>query len=236
MNRKSTILRSRGWTLIFQFFAFLFFIQLLLITNPLNPSKLMTVSASPLTYTDTVWEGGGPFPDNDAPSTAWDLSSTGSRSLSNNPNTPLNVSTLSPDYYNFTVYPHFYFSILIEFNQTNVYNATANNASILILDDPPFAADIDIELIASNGTVLGSSNGNSNNEAIGSIYTTTTEKYVINVTAVKPEFGYDFIDYSTTYNMSIIFDDEWEDLQSNDKFEYIDDPTDGSSDDEITPG
>ncbi|MHA2251747.1 MAG: hypothetical protein ACXAD7_15390, partial [Candidatus Kariarchaeaceae archaeon] len=236
MNRKSTIMRSRSWTFIFQFFAFIFLMQLLLITNPLNPTKIMTVSASPLTYTDSIWESVGAV---DSPANAWPLSLTGSRSLTNNPNTPLNVSTLEPDFYNFTVYPHFYFSITIEFNQTNVYNATASNGTILILDDPPFVADIDIELLAANGTVLDESKGNSNTEGIGPIRTTTIETFTINVTAAKPSMGYDWIDYSTTYNMSIIFEDKWETGEtgiSNDKFEYINDPTDGDTDDELTPG
>ncbi len=238
MNRKSSMRRSRSWTFIFQVFAFMFLMQLLLITNPLNPNNLTSVSASPLTSIDNIWEiPPGPGAPNDVPSNAWDLTSSGSHSITNDPTTPLNVTTFSPDYYNFTVYPYFYFSVSIEFNQTNVYNATDSNGSILILDDPPFVADIDIELLAANGTVLGTSKGNSNKEAIGPIdIGNHTEVYTINVSAVKPELGYDYIDYSTTYNMSIVFDDKWEFLQSNDNFEDIDDPTDGSCDDEITPG
>ncbi len=228
MKIKIIIRQSRSWTIIFQFIALLLLAQVLILSNPLI---FQSVSASDLTFNDTIWENGG----NDAPSIAYDLPSY---SITNDPATPLNVSTLRPDYYNFSVLSGFYFSVFIEFNQTNLYNDSLNhsNRSILIFTEPPFYADIDIQLLAANGSSLGESNGAGSEEAIGPIYTTSNEELTINVTAVNPEIGYENIDYSTTYNMSIIYDDEWEILQSNDKFEFLSDPNDVDCDDEIVPG
>jgi hypothetical protein len=234
MKKKLILSYSRNWTVIAQFFAIMFLMHLLLITSPINSNH--KVCASPLTHIDNVWEGGAGFPRNDDPAFAWDL---GNKSIRNNPDTPLNVSVSHPDYYKFTVHPNYYFSVSIVFNQTNVYNATDSNGSLIVIPETPFYADLDLQVLAANGTILGESNGNSNIEAIDPIYTsmsTPSEEYIINVTAVVPEIGYENMNYSTTYNMSIVFEDEFEALQSNDNFEDIDDPSDGSSFDEIVPG
>ena len=228
MKIRPSLRRSRSWTIILQFVTLLLLTQVLIVSNPLI---IQRVTASSLIFDDTVWENGG----NNNVSNAFDLPSY---SITNDPATPLNVSTLRPDYYNFSVIPGFYFSVFIEFNQTNLYNdsITHSNRSILIFTYPPFYADIDIQLLAANGSLLGESKGAGNEEAIGPIFTTSTENFTINVTAVNPEFGYENIDYSTTYNMSIIYDDEWEILRSNDKIEYLSDPNDVDCDDEIVPG
>lgn len=199
------------------------------------------VSASRLVNTDwgDPWEN---WPTrNDLPSTAYDFSANGIHYSVSNPNPssfPLNVSTWSPDYYNFSVLPGFYFQVFIEFNKTNVWNSTYNlpfNNPPFNPNEPVFYADIDLELYASNGTLLGESKGASDEEAIGPIYTTKEETYMIYVSAVKPLFGYD-ITYSTVYNMSIVYDDEWELLYPNDELNDLSDPRVAGCDDEIVPG
>jgi hypothetical protein len=196
-------------------------LQFLLALSPLTPKE---ATAAPLTYLDNIWEGPEVF---DA--STWDL---GSSSVKNNPNTPLNVSTWDADYYRFDVYPGFYFSIILEFNQTNIYD---NTSQLITYTDPEYLADIDIELQATNGTILDFSNGNGNEEAIGPIYSDFSETYYILVTAEKPYLGYED-EYSTIYNMSVVLEDKWEILRPNDNISDIDDPRDGSSDDEIVPG
>ncbi|MHA2345179.1 MAG: hypothetical protein ACXACP_00530 [Candidatus Hodarchaeales archaeon] len=198
-------------------------LQFLLLFTPLAPRE---TTAAPLTSLDNVWEGIS----NDDFGSAFGL---GDDSIKNNPNTPLNVSSWSPDYYRFDVYAGFYFSVYLEFNQTNVYNATGQLYSYT---DPPFLADIDMELYASNLTLLDSSNGNSNEEAMGGFSINSDDTYYIVVTAENPDIGYETEQYSTVYNMSVVMDDVWENNQPNDNIKDIDDPRDGLSDDEITPG
>ena len=184
---------------VIQLSLLVFLLQFLVVISPLTPQ---TSSASPAVFPDSVWEGAGA--PNDNIWTAWNL---GSNSIKNNPNAPLNVSTWSPDYYNFTVYPGFYFSVFLELNKTNAYN-TSNLP--ITYTDPVFYADIDIELIAANGSILDISNGNDNEEVLGPIFTTSNEIFTINVTAVNPLFGYESEQYSTTYNMSVVLEDKWE--------------------------
>ncbi len=205
---------------LIQLLLVVFFLQFLLVFSPLTPQE---VAAGPLTYSDTIWEGPEDW------STAFHL---GSNSIKNNPNTPLNVSTTDADYYRFDVNPGFYFSIYLEFNQTNVYDI---NGQYFTYDDPELVADVDIELRAENASLIGVSNGNGNEEGIGPIFVSQAETFFILVIAEKPFIGYQD-DYSTVYNMSVILEDKWELTTPNDQISELDDPRDGSSDDEITPG
>jgi len=205
-----------------------FLMQFLVVLSPLSPQ---TSSASPATYPDNIWGDSGNN-NNDDIANAFDIPGDGT-SVKNDPNTPLNVSSWSPDYYNFSVEAGFYFSVFLELDINNAYNTSGLP---ITYTDPVFYADIDIELISDNGTTLDISNGNDNEEAIGPIFTTTDETFIINVTAVNPLYGYENEQYSTTYNMSVVLEDKWEILNPNDKITDIDDPRDGSSDDEITPG
>ena len=237
MKIRSILSQSKSLALIMQFTLLVLCIQLLLGPGSIVP---LNISASPLTQEDTIWEN-WPGGNNDDPTNAYDFSINGiNYSITNPPTTPLNVSTWSPDYYNFTVLAGFYFQVFIEFNKTNVWNSTYN----LPFNNPPypedpyaeeFYADIDLELYASNGTLLGKSKGRENEEAIEPIFTTKNETYMIYVSAVKPPIGYD-ITYSTVYNMSIVYDDEWELLQTNDDIDDLSDPRVGGCDDEIVPG
>jgi len=229
--------QSKSLAVIVQLTLLVLYFQLLFGIPSVMPEG---ISAAPLTQNDTIWEN-WPGGDNDDPTNAYDFSINGIHySITNPPATPLNVSTWSPDYYNFSVLSGFYFQVYIEFNKTNVWNFTYN----LPFTNPPypedpfaeeFYADIDLELYASNGTLLGESKGKENEEAIGPIYTTKDETYMIYVSAVIPPIGYD-ITYSTVYNMSIVYDDEWELLQTNDDIDDLSDPRIGGCDDEIVPG
>ncbi len=214
-------MKSKNVSKITKLLILVFFLQFLLVFAPLTPN---VVSASPYTYPDSVWEG----PDYDF-GTALNL---GTSSVKNDPNTPLNVSTLDQDLYRFDVYTGFYFSIFLEFNQTNVYDT---NGQLFTYSDPELVADIDIKVTANNGTTVGVSNGNGNEEGIGPVYITQNDIFFIEVTAEKPFIGYQD-DYSTTYNMSVVQEDQWEVTSPNDKIDEIDDPRDGASDDEILPG
>ncbi|MHA1971685.1 MAG: pre-peptidase C-terminal domain-containing protein [Candidatus Hodarchaeales archaeon] len=210
-----------------QFLVLIFILQLIMASSQFNIEE---VGASPVTYPDTVWEDGVQG-DNDFISHAFNL---GHDSAGNNPNYPLNVSTWSPDYYNFTVYPGFYFQVNLELNPDIAYDD--NNLLIdNVNDHPGFQADIDLMVIAENGSILEVSDGWGPEEAVGPIYTTASETFVINVTAVNSEF--DSLAYSTTYNMTVVFDDVYELIDPNDNFGDISDPYQiGGSDDEILPG
>jgi hypothetical protein len=202
-----------------------------MVISPLSPQ---TSLASPALYPDTVWEGAGAPNDNIA--TAFPLGST---SIKNNPDTPLNVSSWSPDYYNFTVEKNFYFSVFVEFDQSIAYNTSGQPVVFTPppppLDPPaPFLSDIDIEIIATNGTVLDTSGWSGDEEVVGPIFVDTTQIFVINVSAVNS--AYEFIQYSTTYNMSVVLEDKFEILEPNDDWSDINDPRDGTTDDEITAG
>lgn len=217
MKFKTVLKRSQKGSILLQLMFFLFMFQILFTMPPFVPQQ---VSA------EDSWEGAT----NDSPSTATDLKGIAGRiqSMKNNPSTPLMVNTTSPDFYNFTVEPGFYFQVIVDFDIDIAYDI-AFPYNLLSTQ-----SDIDLELYSGNGTLLGESKGAWYEESIGPILTAKTEMFMINVTAVKdPYIG---VDYSTLYNMSIIFDDEWEIIKSNDKFQYLDDPTDGFSDDEIVPG
>ncbi|MHA2214997.1 MAG: PPC domain-containing protein [Candidatus Hodarchaeales archaeon] len=209
-----------------------FLLQFLAVMPPLSPQ---TSLASPALYPDNVWEGVGAPNDNIA--TAYPL--PGSYSMKNDPNTPLNVSSWSPDYYNFTVIKDFYFSVFIEFNQSIAYNTSAQPVVFPTppppLDPPaPFLSDIDVEIIAANGTILDTSGWSGDEEVVGPILVDSTQTYVINVSAVNDVYA--TIQYSTTYNMSVVLEDKFEILNPNDNWSDINDPRDGSTDDEITAG
>lgn len=192
------------------------------------------VTAAPMQWpSDTLWEGGAQS--NDFPGTAYPL---GGQSISNPPATSLVANTTSPDFYNFTVYSGFLFQVLIEFNPYLALNISSG-LEVNLTQHPSFVGDIDLELRAKNGTLLGESKGFGSEEAIGPITTNVgpnPELWTINVTVVKPPIGYDTLDYSLIYDLHIIYDDQWEWLQSNDEVTSLDDPTDGASDDEIVPG
>lgn len=246
---KMSIKTWKNGFLILQFILLFLSLQLLL-----NPSYVtpQSISASPSAlYPDVVWEGSEPDY-NDDPSHAYDFSDDKLySSLSHDPKTPPTVSTWSPDYYNFTVYPGFYFRVEIEFNQSDVYNSTGHlidltDPSLPFGKDPDFVADLDLELFAANGTRLDYSFGNSNEETVGPIYTTLNEEFMIHVFADQ-HLGYKSINYSTNYNMSIVLEDIYETLQPNDYSidgegnlqpnNYFSDPRDPFSDcdDEIIP-
>ena len=211
-----------------------FLLQFLAVISPFSPH---TSFASPSTYRDIIWGDDEAGNSNDNIATAYYLGGT---SVKNDPNTPLNVSSWSPDYYNFTVSDGFYFSVFIEFDQSIAYNTSGQPVVFPTPPPPlpplePFLADIDIAIIATNSTILDTSDWSGNEEVVGPILVDTTQVYTINVTAVNYE--YETIQYSTTYNMSVILEDVYEVLDPNDNWNIIDDPRyDDESDDEITPG
>ncbi|NHJ02604.1 MAG: hypothetical protein EAX86_10740 [Candidatus Heimdallarchaeota archaeon] len=210
-----------------QLIVFFFFIQLLFNSTLITPQ---TSSASPLTYWDSVWEGA--VTSNDNFNTPWIF--TINESLTNNPATPLNVSTLHPDYYSFRVAPGFYFQVYIELNESNAWNETSRQLIVpLQPEDSKFTAAINLQLLYPDGTLIEESRAGGSEELVGPILTTESIDIIINVSVVNPIFSgiYSTVPYSTTYNMSIIYEDKYERLQSNDKQSYI-----NIYDDEIVPG
>ena len=209
-----------------------FLLQFLMVISPLSPQ---TSLASPAPYPDNIWETFGNS-DNDEVRFAYPL---GNSSVKNDPNTPLNVSSWSPDYYNFTVNEGFYFSVFVEFNQSIAYNTSGQpvvspTPPIPSEPDDPFLSNIDIAVIASNGTILDTGDWSGDEEVVGPILVDITQVYTINVSAVNYKF--ETIQYSTTYNMSVVLEDKFEILEPNDNWSDINDPRDGITDDEITAG
>ena len=93
---------------IVQLFLLVFLLQFLVVISPLSPQ---TSLASPAVYLDEIWgDDPGNF-NNDDIANAYYLGAT---SIKNNGSTPLNVSSWSPDYYNFSVVPGFYFSVFLK--------------------------------------------------------------------------------------------------------------------------
>ncbi|UCG03871.1 MAG: hypothetical protein JSW11_07770 [Candidatus Heimdallarchaeota archaeon] len=191
-------------------------------------------AASPPTHLDNIWEdpdGLGPLTNNSRWAWAYPL---GGESIAN-PDL-LNVSSSNPDYYSFDVKPGFYFSISITFNQTNIWEDTgvAGPNNFVDLEYP--YADLDIYLWAQNGTLLGYSNYSGYEEIISPILIRTSETLIFNITCSTPAIG-DVILYSTTYNMSVVYEDKWEYFAPNDHFDDLTPPNyPGGSDDEIVPG
>jgi len=235
MKTKNPFKHSLNGTLILQFILLILATQILL--TPLSPQQ---VTASPLKYGDTEWEDPpGAATDNDAWGRAYPL---GNESVLNN--NPLVVNSSNPDYYAFNVTSGSYFSVSITFNQSNAWNESAPY-NYINLTDPlhntsiPFYADLDIYLWAQNGTdpyMLGYSNYSGYEEAIGPFLINASDTLIFNVTCTNMS-GYEWIQYSTTYNMSVVFEDKWELLYPNDNFEDLTPPDVlGGSDDEIIPG
>ncbi|MFW9905429.1 MAG: hypothetical protein ACFFFH_13900 [Candidatus Thorarchaeota archaeon] len=228
MKIKRFLVHPWASLLVMQFLFLFLTIQVFQI--PIVPQH---ATASPPTYPDTVWEGLPTHNDNWA-----DAYSLGTQSITN-PDL-LNVSSSSPDYYSFDVNPGFYFSISITFNQTNAWNETGQYIEIT---DPitsvtkPYEADLDLYLWSSqSGTLLAYSNYSGYEETISPILINTTETLVFNITCSNP-IGYETIQYSTTYNMSVVYEDRWELFAPNDHFNDLTPPDyPGGSDDEIVPG
>lgn len=200
----------------------------------MTPQIFRSATALPPTNDDNVWEDDHAFPNNNIWAWAYPL---GSESITNP--ALLNVSSSDPDYYSFDVTPGSYFSVSISFNQTNVWNATGFGTHPFIDLDPPFYADLDLYLWAENGTdpyLLGYSNYSGYEEAIGPLLVNASDTFIFNVTCSNP-LGYESIQYSTTYNMSLVYEDKWEKLYPNDNFDDLTPPDyPGGSDDEIVPG
>ena len=224
---KTKIFLRHSWSGLFilQFLFLILTLQLLQI--PIVPQNAV---ASPPTHLDNIWEdpdGLGPLTNNSRWAWAYPL---GSESITN-PDL-LNVSTSNPDYYSFNVQSGFYFSISITFNQSNAWNETNN----LIDLDPPFFADLDLYLWSQSGTLLGYSNYSGYEEIISPILINTSETLYFNVTCANP-LGYEWIQYSTIYNMSVVYEDQWERFESNDEISSLTPPDNpGGSDDELVPG
>ncbi|MHA2203450.1 MAG: hypothetical protein ACW991_07155 [Candidatus Hodarchaeales archaeon] len=237
MMKTKTILRH-SWPglIVIQFLILILTIQVLQI--PITPQKAL---AAPPTHLDNIWEdpdGIGPLVEN----SRWNWNySLGSESITN-PDL-LNVSSSNPDYYSFDVEPGFYFSISIIFNQSNAWNESGiDDHNYLEITDPltlvtePYKADLDLYLWSQTGTLLGSSHYSGYEEIISPILINNSETLVFNVTCSYPLIG-DSIPYSTTYNMSVVYEDIWERFAPNDHFEDLTPPDyPGGSDDEIVPG
>jgi hypothetical protein len=208
----------------------------------LSPTIPLNVVASPLTWPDSEWEDppGPVYNDNDYWAAAYPLSSPALgvfQSVTNS--NPLNVSSSSPDYYSFDVEPGFYFSVSIKFNKTNTWNDSSTNHSYIDFTDPPFYADLDMYLWAQNGAnpyMVGYSNYSGYEEVIGPVLINASDTLVFNITCSN-SFGYESVRYSTTYNMSVVYEDKWEKFESNDKLDDLTPPYyPGGTDDEIVPG
>ncbi|MFX1516185.1 MAG: hypothetical protein ACFFC6_07745 [Promethearchaeota archaeon] len=225
MKMKNFLRHSWSGMLIVQFLFMVLTLQVL--QTPIVPQEAV---ASPPTHLDNIWEdpdGLGLLTNNSRWAWAYDL---GSESITN-PDS-LNVSSNNPDYYNFSVQSGFYFSISITFNQSNAWNETG----YLIDLDPLFYADLDLYLWSQSGTLLGYSNYSGYEEIISPILINTSETVYFNVTCANP-FGYEGLNYSTIYNMSVVYEDKWERFESNDDISSLTPPDNpGGSDDEIVPG
>jgi hypothetical protein len=232
---KSKIIFRHSWTGLLLMQLLFLIVTMQVLQNPLTPK---TATAAPPTHLDNIWETGH-GPDNNS-RWAWAYP-LGGESISN-PDL-LNVSSSNPDYYSFNVEPGFYFSISITFNQSNAWNDTGTgDHNYLEITDPfttvtePYQADLDLHLWDQTGTLLGSSSYSGYEEIISPILINTSETLVFNVTCSYPLIG-DSFPYSTTYNMSLVYEDKWELQSPNDHFDDLTPPDYlGGTDDEIVPG